>query len=1816
MFDIRTNDRTNIMISEINEIIKKSGLEFSDIDILDLENLSKKLQVRKSDPLIPKKLPNLVKLCKVLESFEEHSELIHYPAGLVKLIKIATTYPEIIKQHSSSRNPSIKNNPSFNLIIETSKDSLLFHQFLSRLFVWDWCLDLNFQPSSKTKLVEALVVEHSISNLSLEISKFINELNLDLNEDFLAIVFKVRLRFKNKSSYEKEQYLFDTLSKFIDHLFSRLSEIDSTETSSKKDNTLTASHLNSNDLEDSSVVINLYEIQNKAIQNARKNQQESIDEVEETPYFHFEKLPKDISKKSPRYQNGYVKTAILRTTQQAQFLDNANDKLTDEEANMLISAMLNDASDIATQTLITLCFGAEPNFWYTWKTNKSNQGFWIDLEKGIWCTPIEIEHKPKPLKPSVDKLFKATIDYFEKPIPTELLTRLRKLSVSEFDTLGQAFQKSSEAISVECDKWLNEHNSLGRRISTAKIRNHLYLTIMQLSFDEAAAWHITGQHVHKFNRSTTYTTFPTLELIKSYKSALPEFTFDKHLAESKFIGSNRSIALEELEILQKQVYAKVATTKAIIVTNSTVLTIESLADFHNTLVTYLTLLVLIYGHRPTEDPIARCDDLIDSINALFICDKIIDDNHKTRIGFLPDVVVEQIIEYKAHLIWLENTLFSNQQALLSGAIKSSLDSSEINTPFLFFLEMKEESCSVTSVTSISLKRKLQEINSLWKDIPMNFGRHFIATRLRELNLNPEYIHYQLGHISTGEEPYGSLSFLSPRIVSNILIPKLNKINAELGIELITNLSDLAHIDLKPSKTICDLKQTSDLIGPLKRIHEYKQRSTAESLIVRIIYKKYLEGVTTSGASTELFRILSEQATKELIQKSLHQPHKNLVKLSRLLTAQAKKMGVEFSSPTRILKIGLEPTPFDYENTQLWTKAQLIRDTFQAQLVTIDMNSLSYTQTFAMLFLSLIVHSRFSDTKRFEQIFTAILQKNITFDKGQGYFEVVVRKEQIQRIPFDSITANILLSLLEITPKKTHFKSVYIQLQTIIKNELKLSWQTFIQTMTLDIHLNMPACIAHVATGRTRIASVPNDSFARIISKKRLKPQQKLETNNASEQNDKWTSLIINIGDIESNYNFKEQIKVLKTLAIPLSNHSALTLIEMSKKLENIFTAIVIKNQKIAPITQYVGAWLIIRLNTPGERKEKLSFRTVYGYFWLIASRLVEHLIDADLKNVSEESLIPIYNQIIAEQPQEKQHLTAFQLQHFHKHVCVNLLRIEDIGIADLTYEASDSEPSIDANLIMPWELAESLDAIDKHIPMNHLNVQFKLLLTIFHRFGPRVSELVNIEPNDVINENNFKGSISIRWNRLDRIKNPQSFRNILFKEKFFSNEFGYLNEFISIHSKPLHNQAPKGFWVYDFKSLTHEPSYFRQTVSKLIESITGDSNVSNRSFRHSATSLELMRFCAHILNFENIENNLIEKMELESFYPNGFESFLNRVFGHKLPSRRYAYRTGRQQGHSTAKTTLTNYAHFYEFAMPYYFINNYGNHSNGLYKNLTVKTSEALKNLRKRNKNPLELGKKIVHQRVRKQFPEKILSHRITEVTTTIKASPVDFKTPSYFPSPKLIYEAMLYLKNTKDSNPIILKHRYLIDESMFSLLEDAYYRLYEKTAFNPFNFNMSIANMSGFMTYSYNAESTKMEKLIDQFNLLNDSDSISLTPLLEFWINYLQTGKKAWYFELRNQNIEFIKQLQAIGIPSNRIKLSTIDKALNKTTSDINGIKYRYAKGEVSHPIPRILSPAHSSKPSSGILVINENDSRFLNSELNLIFSIMYLHQAICNGN
>ena len=383
------------MSTDIEKILKTSGLDFTEVESQNLKKLSNRISAQRKDQLIPNGLPNLNKLCKILKSFEENSDLIQYPLGLNKLINISSEYPGVINNYSSSKNPGVTTHPSFNLIIETSKSSTLFQQFLARLFVWDWCIGLIFQPSSKTKLVKSLMVEHSIKDLSNEISQFIGELNLDLNKDLFAIAFKVRLKFKSKSEKKDEQYLFDTLSKFIDHLFTKNSEFNSNDNLDQNTNDLSDIELDSGELEDSTSTVDLYEIQRRAINRAKTLYEEDLELVEDAPHVRFEKIPKDVKNKSSRYQKGYAKTAILRTTQQAQFLDNANERLTDNEADELIQGILKENSATTTQLLITLSFGAEPNFWSSWKTQRSDHDCWIDLKEGVWSSQTEFEKKTK-----------------------------------------------------------------------------------------------------------------------------------------------------------------------------------------------------------------------------------------------------------------------------------------------------------------------------------------------------------------------------------------------------------------------------------------------------------------------------------------------------------------------------------------------------------------------------------------------------------------------------------------------------------------------------------------------------------------------------------------------------------------------------------------------------------------------------------------------------------------------------------------------------------------------------------------------------------------------------------------------------------------------------------------------------------------------------------------------------------------------------------------------------------------------------------------------------------------------------------------------------------------------------------------------------------------------------------------------------------------------------------------------------------------------------------------------------------------------------
>lgn len=881
-----------------HKLINQSGL-FNEADKKALEHLFLIISSRESDPIFPHYLPDLAVACLALESISTNNQCLIYPQGLQVLIRESHQNYAIISGKKKHGSISAEKYPTFKLLLEESDKRPSFIQMLTRLMVWDWVLSLNFQPTSKGKVVKALLQDNQLIDFTIKASEFLDSTQLCLDQSFLLLVGKLRNWCRNAQKTKIEKYTADTLTKFINALFKRYEEIKQSDFKSVYDQLPTLT--DSKNTEDQPISIDLRNLRRTTSSPTEtKKQDELEDDPLEPP--SIESIPNDILKKSSRYQNGYAKTAIHRTSQQAQFLDNANQVLTELESQHFFDKLLHDSSDVATQILITFCTGSEPMFWCDWKLHQSEHTEWVDIKNGIWGTPVFIGDKNLIPEPEVAQLFQPTQPVFARPIPQELNDRLNALCKPNNSTLGELFTGTAIEISETCDQWIKQNNPFGRNISLARIRNHLYHQIMLQSFDEAKATHIIGQRVHKIPQSLTYTTFSTEDLISSYQKALPQLNFSYTKIDKTFIGSKAFIKEAEIVTLLEEIANRCIASKKTL-TKNPILNTQYLIEFHNQFVSYITLFgLIITSHRPTKDPFARVIDFVFDINATLICDKIVDEKHLSRVCFFDDNFKKQVLTYIEHLKQLQKIFSPKEESDPANSLESIFDINNSTVPFLFFLHKVENSVIVESVQPLSLRNQLSTINSLWESIPLNFGRHYLASKLRTLNVNPEYINYQLGHISAGEEPYGSNSTLSPKIVSKTLQPALTKISTYLNLKPLIGLDDLTKIVISDpiEKVICPTIS----LAPISRIEKYQETAKEELAIALDIYNTKIRWLD-NDFDNALFQTIANDAIQQVIKRSRLRVVENLRFISTCLKEKAKIHNWHFEAPINLLKIDIE-----------------------------------------------------------------------------------------------------------------------------------------------------------------------------------------------------------------------------------------------------------------------------------------------------------------------------------------------------------------------------------------------------------------------------------------------------------------------------------------------------------------------------------------------------------------------------------------------------------------------------------------------------------------------------------------------------------------------------------------------------------------------------------------------------------------------------------------------------------------------------------------------------------------------------------------------
>ncbi|MBL3827227.1 MULTISPECIES: hypothetical protein [unclassified Marinobacter] len=190
------------------------------------------------------------------------------------------------------------------------------------------------------------------------------------------------------------------------------------------------------------------------------------------------------------------------------------------------------------------------------------------------------------------------------------------------------------------------------------------------------------------------------------------------------------------------------------------------AEYHNVFTFYtVQMLAFATGYRAVKTPLFSLEEINGQLRLTALSDKDNEQKRKTRLSYLPNMVLRQLEHYEQHLKVLEATN--------DFRFKSSF---ETEKETCFFLRSADGRDGKLLVGPKTMVRHLDEFLGL----PANAHRRFMRTELREADCPPDYVNAFMGHASFGEEPWSRYSSLSSRQYRDMMTRYLEPIMEELG----------------------------------------------------------------------------------------------------------------------------------------------------------------------------------------------------------------------------------------------------------------------------------------------------------------------------------------------------------------------------------------------------------------------------------------------------------------------------------------------------------------------------------------------------------------------------------------------------------------------------------------------------------------------------------------------------------------------------------------------------------------------------------------------------------------------------------------------------------------------------------------------------------------------------------------------------------------------------------------------------------------------------------------------------------------------------
>jgi hypothetical protein len=432
------------------------------------------------------------------------------------------------------------------------------------------------------------------------------------------------------------------------------------------------------------------------------------------------------------------------------------------------------------------------------KGDISGNGCWIICPEKTATTPLPAESRQLTVQPNavfilqsgihVEQIIDSYLTDFKRfpSLNNRYLFRIIKNRNKQKQEDSKKRKKPAARDDVEhylkpISKFLSKLNAKhGTRLTCKRISDYLYTELArQEGSDIATAMLITGRIDSLGHNQLHYTNLSVDRLNTIYqltcRDVVPDAIYNNYAQQQRFpergdmlgchVGSTYRPTKETVKKLTDFLKSEITHWQKALPS------VKRIIEFHNALTSY-TVLMLSFatGFRAVRNPFTAFSqfDLEEGVAVLSDKDNV--DYYNSRLVWLPEVCIDQVIYYQDHLADLAVRINYIDPKLSGELMKHGWMGSAAIAPPFFYLNRsgKKNSTKLNIVQPKRLKEAIKDIYPL----PINANRHYLRSILLEKNCPPNVLAAFAGHWERGEEPWGKFSSLDPHYykttVSNLL----------------------------------------------------------------------------------------------------------------------------------------------------------------------------------------------------------------------------------------------------------------------------------------------------------------------------------------------------------------------------------------------------------------------------------------------------------------------------------------------------------------------------------------------------------------------------------------------------------------------------------------------------------------------------------------------------------------------------------------------------------------------------------------------------------------------------------------------------------------------------------------------------------------------------------------------------------------------------------------------------------------------------------------------------------------------------------------